>query len=418
MKKMKKIRQLLLPAAVIALLCVSAPARAQGLWEADTITNRLSGTVTDSAGNPIADAKVEYWHYEEGIMNSFQQESLPTNKQTVATGADGVFSFGGPSGPGLVLAQKPGFAPAWRGLSPMAGSASNTVGKLVLTPPAILAGTVMDESNRPVANAEVCVAVAFVKLSLNNGGISLDGLPGKAARNLFSAHTDVAGRFQVQNFPTNARASLAVQSPGRVLRLSEQGLGDIDTMGYGPGQEDIKLVLELAGGIEGKLVNGEDNQPLPASRLVLQPYEPRGFLDEPAPQISSTNGLFHFDRVLAGSYRIQALFGASNNAGWVTEPAAVTVTSGQTTRDVQVKAVHGALLEAHVHDESGKPLSKVNITAYVEDFQTQGLSGTNGVARLYVLPGDYRVSAFQQQSQMFGQDPGHSGGGQDQPSRD
>ena len=47
---------------------------------------------------------------------------------------------------------------------------------------------------------------------------------------------------------------LAVESPGKVLRPPEQeSLTILKKPGYRAGQADIKLVVEPAGGIEGKI---------------------------------------------------------------------------------------------------------------------------------------------------------------------
>jgi protocatechuate 3,4-dioxygenase beta subunit len=407
MNQMKTTRQLFLTAAVCALVCAGTHLRAQEPAPAgnDTNTAKFSGTVTDAAGQPVAGATVEYWHYGENLANPFQQENPEMEKQTATTGADGAFSFQVSSSMGILLAQKPGLAPAWKLLNQMPSSARETEGKLMLTPPGTLAGVVLDESNRPVANAEVYVAMAVGERSHNNGVRVFNSLFGKPARDHFSAHTDAAGHFRVENFPTNAAAMLAVESPGKVLHPAEQESYNFEEAGYRAGQEDIKLTVEPAGGIEGKIFVGENNQPLPAVHLMLQPDAPRSFMVEGmTPVKSGTNGVFLFDKVLAGSYRIQVLFGPKNDAGWVAEMVPVTVTAGQTTRAVQVKAVRGALLEVTVLGKADrKPQPKVNVTAFMDESQSHGVSDSNGVAKLFVLPGDYQVSAFRQQPQSSGQ---------------
>jgi protocatechuate 3,4-dioxygenase beta subunit len=407
MNQMKTTRQLFLTAAVCALVCAGAHLCAQEPAPAGTGTNtaKFSGTVTDAAGKPVAGATVEYWHYEKNPANPFQQEMPEMEKQTATTGAAGAFSFEVSASMGFLLAQKPGLAPAWKSLNQMPNSTREREGKLVLTPPGTLAGMVLDESNQPVANAEVYVAMAVGERLHNNGVMMFNSLFGKPARDHFSAHTDAAGHFRIKNFPTNAAALLAVESPGKVLHPPEQESYNFEEAGYRAGQEDIKLAVEPAGGIEGKIVAGENNQPLPAAQLMLQPDAPRGFMVEGmTPVKSGTNGVFHFDKVLAGSYRIQFFSGPKNDSGWVAEMVPVTVTAGQTTRAVQVKAVRGALLEVTVLGQADrKPQPKVNVTAFMEESQFQGISDSNGVAKVYVLPGDYQVSAFRQQPRLSGQ---------------
>ena len=335
MKQMKTTRQLFLTAAVCALVCAGAHLRAQESAPAGTGTNTagFSGTVTDAAGNPVAGATVEYWRYGENPANIFQPGMPEMEKQTATSSAGGAFSFPTSASVGILLAQKTGLAPAWKLLNQMPNSARETEGKLVLTPPGPLAGVVMDESNRPVANAEVFVAMAVGERSHNNGAMVFNALFGKPARDHFSAHTDAAGHFRLENFPTNAAAILAVESQGKVLRPAEPEASNFEDFGYRAGQEDIKLAVEPAGGIEGEIFVGENNQPLPAAQVMLQPDGPRGFMVEgTTPVKSGTNGVFHFDKVLAGSYRIQVFFGTNNDSGWVAEMVPVTVAAGQTTR--------------------------------------------------------------------------------------
>jgi protocatechuate 3,4-dioxygenase beta subunit len=407
MNQMKTTRQIFLVAAVAALVCAGAHLRAQETTPGGTGTNtaKFSGTVTDADGKPVSGATVEYWHYGENLANPFQQETPEMGKQTATAGADGAFSFQISSSIGILLAQKPGLAPAWKLLNQMPGSMRDTEGKFMLTPPGILAGVVLDESNRPVASAEVYVALAIGERTQNRGVGAFNTLFGKPARDRFSARTDAGGHFRIENFPTTGRAMLAVDAPGKVMRLPEQESSSFEDQGFTAGQTDIKLVIEPAGGIEGKIIAGENNQPLPAAGVILQPDEPRGFTMEAAtPAKSGPDGVFHFDKVLAGSYRIQVFFGTNNDAGWVAEMVPVTVTAGQTTRAVQVKAVRGVLLEVTVLGKANrKPQPKVNVTAFMDESQSHGVSDSNGVAKIFVLPGDYQVSAFRQQPQSSGQ---------------
>ena len=404
---MKTTWQLFLIAVVAALVGAGTYVQAQepASGGAGTDTAKFSGTVTDAEGKPIAGATVEYWHFGENLVNPFQPETSEMEKQTVTAGADGAFSFQTSGSIGILLAQKSGLAPAWKILNQMPNAGRATEGKLMLTPPGFLAGTVLDESNRPVANAEVYVMLAMVGQSQNRGIGAFNTLFGKPARDHFSAHTDAAGHFRLENFPATATAMLAVETPGKVLHPADQESDNFEEAGYRAGQADIKLLVEPAGGIEGRIVDGENNQPLPAARVVLQPDDSRGFaMAGTTPAKSDTNGVFHFDKVLAGSYRVQVLFGTNNDAGWVAEMVPVAVTAGQTTRAVLVKAVRGALLEVTVFGKADrKPQPKANVTAFRDESQSHGISDNNGVAKMFLLPGDYQVSAFRQQPPASGQ---------------
>jgi len=393
---MKTTRQFLLVCAASVLLgfCTHAQTheRLQTVIQRapDTGAEQLnfSGTVTDTAGSPVAAATVEYWRYE-GRLNRLEL------KQQITTDTNGAFEFQVSRAAGFLLARKPGLAPAWKQLNQPFSSVRDTEEHLVLTPPAALAGVVVDETDKPVANAEVSVAMAVCEISSEGGGRSFNYLNGKPAHDCFTARTDAAGRFHIENFPTNATAALAVQSPGKALRQASQDSGGLDSLPWRTGQEDIKLVLEPAGSIEGKIIAEGSNQPLPFARLALQPDNPGFFhFGESEPAQSAADGTFHISDVGAGTYRIQATFGTNAVPEWVADTVPVSVESGQTTRGVQVTAARGGLLEVAVLEQNDrKPLAQVVVNAYRENFQSAARSDTNGVALLRLLPGDYQIMA-------------------------
>ncbi|MCX6902337.1 MAG: carboxypeptidase-like regulatory domain-containing protein, partial [Verrucomicrobia bacterium] len=138
--------------------------------------------------------------------------------------------------------------------------------------------------------------------------------------------------------------------------------------------------------------------PLPVARLFLQPDGPGLAVSaglEPAK--SGADGAFRINDVAAGSYHIRATFGTNATPEWVAESVAVSVEKAQTTRGVQVVAARGALLEVLVIGKNDrKPLPEANVSAYKEDFQSAATLGSNGLAVLRLLPGDYQVSAYKE----------------------
>ncbi len=219
---------------------------------------------------------------------------------------------------------------AWRQLNQGFNRIREAGNQMVLTPPGTLAGAVVDESNKPVANAEVFIIMAISETAPENGYPGFNYLTGKPARDLFSTHTDAAGHFRIESFPTNASAILSVRSPGKALQASAQDLSDVRAAGYRAGDQSIKLVLEPAASIEGKLVAEGSNQPPPAALLTLQPDQPvfytAGAME---PVQSAPDGAFRFEDVAAGSYGIHAVFGTNAPPDWVAEAVPVTVRSGK-----------------------------------------------------------------------------------------
>ncbi len=151
---MKTTRQFLLVSAALVFLGVSTHAQTLERLRTiiqkapDTGTNagaqklNCSGTVTDTAGSPLAGATVEYWRYEG---NPFLANPLELKKQ-ITTGTNGAFEFPASRASGYLLARKPGLAPAWKQLGQPFNSVGETEERLVLTPPAPLAGVVVDEA--------------------------------------------------------------------------------------------------------------------------------------------------------------------------------------------------------------------------------------------------------------------------------
>jgi protocatechuate 3,4-dioxygenase beta subunit len=398
---MKMTRQFLLVSAATVLLgvCLHAqmmpgrmmvrPAPAAG---ANTVAqkSKCSGTVTDAAGSPLAGATVAYWRYDEDLSPGNQ---LKLDGQ-ITTDTNGAFEFPVTGAFGFVLAQKPGLAPAWKQLSSRMPEGDL---KLALTPPTVLAGTVEDETGKPVANAEVFVSMAVSKTS-TDAMQAFSPIGGKPVRDYFAVRSDVAGHFRIENFPTNASAVLAVNASEKVLSHSQSESAGADSLPWRGGQTDIRLVVEPAGSVEGKIVMTDSNQPLPVAQLTLQSDDQNFFsANDREPAQSAPDGTFHIGGVAAGAYYIHAVLGTNAVSDWVADVVPVSVETGKTTRGVLVTVPRGALLEVTVLGKNDhQPLPHVTVSAYREKFQAHASSDSNGIALLRVLPGDYQVMAYRE----------------------
>jgi protocatechuate 3,4-dioxygenase beta subunit len=395
---MKMTRRFLLVSVASVLLGVNAHAKRLGRTavhsasnpaaNADTATFKCSGTVADAAGHLLSGVKVEYWRNDN--MRVLGDNLVLVSRAT--TKAGGAFEFLAPLGPGYLLAQKNGLAMAWADLNRLPGSGSSLEEKLVLTPPSALAGVVVDENGKPVARARVSVALAVGETSRESGQ-TFNHLGGKLARDHFTVRTDAAGHFRIKNFPTNATALLAIRSPGKVLRPLERNLTG-PNLPWRAGQEDIKLVVEPSGSIEGKIVVEGSNQPPPRARLILQPQGPRGgIIGGQEPSQSGSDGTFRINDVAAGDYQIQATFGTAAVPNWVASNVPVLVESGRATRGVHVTATRGGCLEVTMVQEGNhKPQAHATVNVYEREFQSAAQSDSNGIALLRLPPGTYNVT--------------------------
>ncbi len=372
--------------------------------ESQTATNaaktfRVAGTAIDADGKPVADAVVECYQQQipRGTFGTAEMEV----KQRVTTAANGAFEFQVSPGVAVLLARKPGLAATWSQYWNLTKDMTDE--RLIFTPPTTLAGVVVDEADKPVADAEVWVANACIVREREEGGLSYAYMTGKPGRDCFSTRTAADGKFVIQGFPTNAAADLAVTQPGKVLRQPEREHLSPETMRCQPGQKDVKLVVEPAGAIEGKVVAQETGQPLAGMSLWSQPARVYFGGGERKPVESGADGTFRLADVGAGSYQILASFGTNQLPEWVAETVSVTVESGQTAQGVQVSATRGGFLEVAVLGKNDRqPIAGAGVSAYKETYQRGVGSGTNGLAVLRLPPGEYTVSANKDNSRSEG----------------
>ncbi|MCL5098106.1 MAG: carboxypeptidase-like regulatory domain-containing protein [Candidatus Omnitrophica bacterium] len=359
-------------------------------------TFRLAGKVVDSDGRPVAAALAK--RYERSADAPFGPGEME-EKQRLTTGANGTFEFAVPSHSlTFLVASKPGRAPAWNQYWNLSADKTNEC--LVMTPPSTLAGVVVDEANKPVPSATVWISSAYSEGILeDNGTRTFHYLSDKPARDLFSARTGADGRFRIKGFPTNATADLVVSAPGKAMRRPEREYTGPDTMLCVAGQQDIKLVVEPAGTIEGRIALEPTGQPIAGARFLLEPSDPRtraGARLEPV--LSGSDGSFRITNILAGSYRLRAL-DTNAPANWIAEPVTVDVESAQTTRDILVKATKGGLLRVSVFDKiDRKPVAKAGVSAARKDYYSVGSTESNGVVVLRLPPGEFHVSAYRESS--------------------
>jgi protocatechuate 3,4-dioxygenase beta subunit len=359
-------------------------------WAATTESVTLSGTVVDRQGKPIPDAAVECYDFPARVIGAIP-EVESTHKTT--TDEKGAFQFSVPNGAVMVVAKKAGFGSGWKTWQSIpTGSAD----PLVLTAPSSIAGVVVTEKGAPMPGVEVNVSTAIANREGEMMG-QPDFIFGKAASELFSTRTSADGHFRIENFPTGAQANLSVKAPGRALRpLAMNGNGM--QFQAQAGQEDVRLVTDPAASIEGKVVVKDTGVPLTNARIQLQPVNSRGGLSGiSGPIQSSADGTFRIPELAAGSYNVFGIFTNAPVPLWVTEKVPVTVTAGETARDVKIQAFKGAVLEVTVvgkADQKGVP--DANVSAYSEDYQVTGTTAKDGTVWFRLPAGQFSMIAGKQ----------------------
>ncbi len=174
-------------AALIAGLSSRGGAAAQGLA-------KIEGTVRDSHGQPIANAKV------------FLEAGLDGPLSVTQTNVSGAFNFTGVL-PGVVgvFAYAPGYALDGHSAS-LAIDAAETL-DLVLPEPGTLAGIVQDEKAQPIAGARI------TRVGIQ--GASKVGIPFAklAEHGLAAPPTDARGAFTLALLPEGAEVAIKVAHP-------------------------------------------------------------------------------------------------------------------------------------------------------------------------------------------------------------
>ncbi len=379
-------------AGVSCMLSISAVMAAEPGGNSNKM--RFSGTVSDTGGKPVSGAHVELYQFRGGFPGA-GAEMKP--EQSVTTAENGSYEFRALQVATVVFARKPGLAPAWN--SYWNPQTDVTDEKLVLTTPCSLVGQVVDESEKPVADALVFITTAYCETPAEEGGTRSAYVTTMPARDQFSARTGADGKFRIEGCPTNAAVDLAVRKPGKILRDLKRQYTAPDTMRWRHGEGELKLVLDPAGTLEGKVRSEETGQPLAGVNIFMerreQPYGP----GSTEPVRSGADGNFRANEVAPGSYVIHASFGTNTLPELVAENVKANVEAGKTTRGIEISAIKGGFLEVGtLAKEDRKPVADVRVSVFKDNYSAGAQSSSNGLAFLRLPPGNYRVDAYRENS--------------------
>lgn len=345
----------------------------------------IAGKVTDSRGGPVEGAKVTLYQmiYAEGASSP--------NPQVVdekSTGADGAFTVVIPQGVDpkkatYIVARKEGLALGWI-LWRMQGKQRPDI---ALGEAKDLAGEVVDEKGRPVAEAEVRISAAMM-------GKPEDRRP-LVSPGFLCARTDGNGRFLFAAMPVEATFEFSVEKPGRAT------IGTLDRTTYrggkyqfAPGQTGIKLTLPLEARIEGIVMEEASGRPAAGVMVMALPDSRLSMLLSPKTVTTTQDGTFRIGTLRAGTYIVQLPTSPEKMAEWVAEPVRVSLKAGETASGIKLELAKGSIIEVLVKDNAGKPVERASVNIRgVQDRQTfNGRTDENGLARVRVTPGEYLLS--------------------------
>lgn len=362
-----------------------------GVMLAFNLAAQTARTVTvkvqDASGQPVAGATVEFSCPISGWIYNLEE---PKSENT---DSDGVAKLSVIGSRCQIFVHKTGLAVAGKLLN-LAANGDTVV--VTLGESLAISGVVVDESDKPVPDAEVsAVSICFVEGRNQYAFIGFGAWEEFGTlKKYLSARTGADGQFRIQGFPADCGANLAVKKKGKALSLRPRSYYiATQNMTGRAGDRDLKLQVLPAASIAGKVVvPGESNI---MSQVSLQ------LLNDPGKTVrTGPDGSFRFEDLAADKYSIRTTFGTNVVADWVARNETVTVEGGQVLQDVKITAVKGGILEVATFSAVGHtPLGNVVLSARSRDFRANGKTEDNGVGLLRLVPGSYQVFANQDGTQ-------------------
>lgn len=350
----------------------AAPARSVTLVLAPARGAR--GRIQDPAGRPVAGAEVTV----RAALRPGSPRTLPLSGEapaadkgafTVQSDGQGAFSFPACPAAKLELAVRhPGYAPTLLpSLRLPAGGGSADLGVVVLRPGAPIAGRVVDQRGRPVAEAEVFALRDPV--TVNSVERTLKGRKPAAT-------TTADGRFTIQDLLPGTPVHLAVRAPGFLAGLVRAVRP--------PTAQPLVIRLEPETTLAGRVVD-DRGDPVAGARIELRwqatlPEDAEIRLGEPVFRTarSEADGRFELRGIPTGGANLSVAA-----QGFVArEGIEVELPRPAGAGELRVELDRGALLQGRVTTATGEPVPAVRVglgsaTATTDDDGLYWLEGAD-----------------------------------------
>ena len=370
---------------------VTAGSTVSGISAQLSVAGTISGTVTDTSGNPIAGICANAWSVQGPFMGS--SPTSTTGTYTISGLATGSYyvGFSSCTNSSDYVTQyydsTPNGATAYAAataVSVTAGSNTPNV-NAQMTVGGSISGTITDASGNPVAG--ICAMAV-------TGGFGM-GSPPSGVDGTYELNGLASGPYTVEFFGCGATTSYASQFyTGSAGGSASASNALVVTVTAGVLTTGINAVMAAGGSISGAVT---DASGAPLAGICVYAYTTSntfgGF------QTSAADGTYVISGLAAGSYDVQ--FKDCNNIGsyalqyYNATPAgstsssgatAVAVSAATTASGINAVMAAGGSISGAVTDASGAPLA--NICVYVftgaGDFGGYATSATNGT---YVISG-------------------------------
>jgi hypothetical protein len=373
-------------ACTLALLAASAPAAVAA--ETDPGEQTYRGRVVDAADKPLAAAAVRLY----GLRYEASGEMVADALGEAETGEDGAFTFQVDPDPHrhavLVLVRKEGLALGWDSFWRYEWKDEN-VATIALVQPGTVAGTVVDETGKPIRGATVRAVIAGLQGPRDHDWVmGVDGMARLIAR------TGADGRFAFTEIPADGRADFVAEAPGRVTVFTLTRKSGPAALHIAPGTTDVRIAMPPEAVIEGTVVEKDTGKPVAGVRVSARVARSATPLGRPV-AVTDSGGRFRFDRLPAAGVTLMMEDERGQKDVWLADRVVVGTTAGKTTGDVRIEAVRGGIVEVTVREAgSGKPVEGAYVGLQSSDPARRYGDGTDadGVARIHALPGEYRVT--------------------------
>jgi len=371
----------------LMIIFITGLARAQ-TEEAKQVT--CTGKVVDEQNRPIAGVKVALNEMAYGQTANLYDTRLI---RQVTTGTDGAFSFSTSAESdfyryGYIVADKEGQALSFANWRIREG---NKELEIKLGQSEELSGIVVDENDKPVADAQVSISMLFVDTMQEDRGVV-----GPLAIELFTSTTDTAGKFEFTRIPPNATAEFIMKKDGKATVGTYKSIVGVGRkLNFAAGQADIKLILPIEAKIEGIVVQKDTGKPVGDVQLTARSEQGIPYFRQKL--VPNEDGKFSINALVSSRYTLGPARSTDELADWIAEPVEVMAQAGKTVSDVKIELSKGGILEVAVTDAVSKQPVK-NVSVGVRNPATNQYYSSrcdkDGIARIRLMPGEYQMSSI------------------------
>jgi protocatechuate 3,4-dioxygenase beta subunit len=273
---------------------------------------RATGRITDAEGRPVPDARIRL--------------SLGTTTVQAAADERGLFRLGPLAAGSFDLeVQAAGFRALRKSGLALAGSVD--LGALVLSPAALLAGRVLDETGEPVAGAALFVS--------------------RGGQNAGGTQANAAGRFSFEDL---------TPGPVRLTALAQGFLPtEVPDLEAGPDTSAIEVILQRGAVLTGTVATPSGEPATGARVSLLDNGTQRPFATLGLPQATADDeGRYRLEGLAPGEHRVRA-----TRSGFLPETAQIAVRNGANRLDLRLG--QGAAVSGQAVTTMGEPVPRAQI---------------------------------------------------------